>query len=286
MVSRLLFKLLPFCGPYDLSLDRTNWKFGSRNINILVLGVVYQGLCFPILWVFLGDKQGNSDQTERITLIQRFIRLFGEQAIGSLSADREFVGKDWWQFLIDHKIRFFIRMRANMKVHIPHKGIVDAAWLFNSLPLNTFYQYPKIVQVKGCWVYLSGAKFVNQEGKLELLIIASYKEEPQALDFYKNRWQIETMFKAFKTSGFNLEDTHLKDDERLNKLLMMLTIAFYWAYKVGIYKHQHIKPIKIKKHGRSEKSLFAYGLEFLAQALINNFKSMTNKLIQVFLSCT
>ena len=286
LIARLLFKLLPFSGPYRLSLDRTNWKFGQRNINILAIGVIYKGLSLPLLWVFLADKRGNSSQIERIELLKRYIKLFGAHSIEFLTADREFVGEEWWQFLIDHKIRIFIRMRANMQVFVPHKGLVKAFWLFNALPLRTFYQHPKIVQIKGCWVYISGLKFTNQKGQLEFLIIASYKKELDVLECYKQRWQIETMFKAFKTAGFNLESTHLTDYERLDRLLMLVALAFVWAYKTGIYRQNQGKPIIIKKHGRPAKSIFAYGLEYLAQALLNSFIQIIQKLSAAFLSCT
>lgn len=39
IVARLIFSLLPNDPPYRLALDRTNWKFGLKNINILVLSV-------------------------------------------------------------------------------------------------------------------------------------------------------------------------------------------------------------------------------------------------------
>lgn len=286
LVARLLFKLLPFAGPYRLSLDRTNWKFGQRNINILAIGVIYKGLSLPIMWTFLGDKRGNSSQAERMDLFKRYVRLFGAHSIASLTADREFVGEQWWQFLIDLKIRIFIRMRANMYVSVPGKGEVKAFWLFNSLPLNTFYQHPKIVQIKGCWVYISGLKFVNQKGHLEFLIVVTYQKDPCVLEYYKERWQIETMFKAFKTSGFNLESTHLTDYGRLDRLLMLVALAFVWAYKTGIFRDKTVKPIKIKKHGRPAVSLFAYGLEWLAQCLLNSFSTVIKKLSAVFLSCT
>ena len=77
----------------------------------------------------LGNKGGNSDQTERIALINRYIDLFGAHTIDFLTADREFIGQQWWQFLIDHKIRFFIRMRENMQVYIPAKGMTKVFWL-------------------------------------------------------------------------------------------------------------------------------------------------------------
>ena len=47
---------------------------GKRNINILMLAIVYRGIAIPILWTLL-NKRGNSDTKERIALIQRFIAI-------------------------------------------------------------------------------------------------------------------------------------------------------------------------------------------------------------------
>jgi len=82
------------------------------------------------------------------------------------------------------------------------------------------------------------------------LIIASYSQQDQALINYKDRWQIKTMFKAMKTSVFNIENTYLIDLERISKLIALIAVAFVWAYKAGLNKHHAIKEIKLKKHGR------------------------------------
>ncbi len=55
-------------------------------------------------------------------------------------------------------------------------------------------------------------------------------------------------------------------------------LAFVWAYKTRIYRDKEVKPIKIKKHGRPEKSLFTYGLEWLTQVLINLITCATKSL--------
>ena len=41
LIAKLILKLIPAKGPYSLSMDRTNWKFSSTNINILTLGIIY-----------------------------------------------------------------------------------------------------------------------------------------------------------------------------------------------------------------------------------------------------
>lgn len=85
--------MMPSQGPGQLTLDRTNWKFGGVNFNILCLAVVADGVALPILWTTL-DKQGNSDQQERRQLIARYTDLFGLHTIDCILADREFVGEN------------------------------------------------------------------------------------------------------------------------------------------------------------------------------------------------
>lgn len=81
-----------------------------------------------------------------------------------------------------------------------------------------------------------------------------------------------------------MEDTHLTDIERINKLFALVIVAFVWAYKVGIFMND-ICPIKIKKHGRKAHSLFKYGLTYLSNALFSRDISKINQYYK-FLSCT
>lgn len=91
-----------------------------------------------------------------------------------------------------------------------------------------------------------------------------------AMELYKERWQIETAFRALKTNGFNIENTHLTEIERIEKLFALVIVAFTWAYLVGDYLNKYIRPIPIKKHGNKAKSLFKYGLTNIATVLLNS----------------
>ena len=107
----------------------------------------------------------------------------------------------------------------------------------------------------------------GQDGRHELQVIISYNQPKDSVETYRRRWQIETMFKAMKSAGFNMEDTHLTDPERVSKLLMMVMIAFVWCYNIGELVHRKIKPLRILKHGRKEKSIIRYGLDIVADYL-------------------
>lgn len=48
LIARMIFSLLPIQGKATLSMDRSNWKFGEVNINILMLGITYRGDSFSL----------------------------------------------------------------------------------------------------------------------------------------------------------------------------------------------------------------------------------------------
>lgn len=267
LIARLIFRLLPHKPPFRLAMDRTNWKFGVVNINVLMLAVVYKGVAFPLMISML-DKRGNSDTQERIDMINRYIRLFGKDTIDCLLADREFVGCQWIKYLNDNHIRYHIRIRENFYVERRGKK-VKASWLFSCLQCGqTTFLHP-IYYVNGQLCYLSASKIKNKQGLPELQIIISFNRPENAQEIYKERWQIETAFKALKSSGFNIEDTHLTDIKRIERLFSLVMVAFAWAYLVGIFRDEKVKPIKILKHGERAKSIMKYGLEYITRILTN-----------------
>ena len=285
LIACFIFSLLPDKENLVLSIDRTNWKFGKTNINIFMLGVAYKGLAFPIMFTML-NKRGNSNSQQRIDLLNRFISLFGSDCIDCLVADREFVGDKWFEFLNKNKIRYYIRIRNNFKVFLPYKSKqIKASWLFNSLKVGEFKHHQKLVKIGNQLCYISGCKTKGKCGKKDFLIIVSFNKPDQTQFFYEQRWQIETCFKAMKSSGFDIEKTHLRELPRLQNLILLVMIAFTWCYKIGIFIHENIANIKVKNHGRRAVSLFKYGLRFVANVLLNPFKQ-DDLGIEKFLSCT
>jgi transposase len=127
--------------------------------------------------------------------------------------------------------------------------------------------YP-IYRVNGQVSYLSASKIIHNKVP-ELQIIISFNKSENALQCYKECWQVETAFRALKLSGFNIEDTHLTDLRRVEKLFSIVTTAFARAYIVGVLAYEKVETTRSLKHGKRAKSLFKYGLELIATALLN-----------------
>ena len=266
MIAGFIFRLFFVAGgKWHLTMDRTNWKWGKSNINILTLGIAYKGTAIPIYWELL-DKRGHSDTAERIRLVEKFIKTFGRKSIAELLCDREFVGNDWFEWLTKEKISFCIRIRNNT-VTTNARG--EKAWmdtLFYGLKPGEQRVLDGKRKVTGCQVYLSALRLDNGE----LLIVATDSAPEDAIRRYGLRWEIETLFGCFKGRGFNFEDTHITQMDRIKKLLVLLAVALAWAHKTGEWISE-ARPIKIKKHGRPAVSLFRYGLDYLTDAVMKVF---------------
>ncbi len=155
------------------------------------------------------------------------MELCGYHSIESLLADREFIGQRWFEWLNFNSIRYHIRIRNNTRITVPgkHKNI-KASWLFNHLRINQKWNYRKLVDIKGECCYLTAAKVKDKSGKPELMIIASFSPTEQTIAIYKQRWAIESAFRALKKTGYNLEDTHLTDRERILKLFTLVILSY------------------------------------------------------------
>ena len=280
IIARFVVQLLEIKdGPWVLTMDRTNWKFGKININILTVGIAYQGAAFPVIWMLL-PKRGNSNTLERIEIIDRFIKIFGASKIQCLTGDREFIGHKWFSYLLEKLNNFRMRIKENTLVTNSQGVPVNAKILFRHLKPGEWHVLNGKRMVMGHELFLVGLKQPNGE----YVILATPKEPEKAMDEYKQRWEIETLFGCLKTRGFRFESTHLTDPARISKLVAVLAIVFAWCHVIGEWAHIQ-EPIKVKKHGRRAISIFRYGLDRLRGILLNitgnihNFKRMINILI-------
>lgn len=215
VIAKIIYFIFDFSNlEYYLILDRTNWKFGKANINILFLCLSYKNIAMPI-----------------------YIR-----------------------------VRKSDRLSNNKKV----------CSLFYNLPLNAVMFF-KNKTVNKIIVNITGVRLSSKE----LLIIVTNKDSASAVEAYKKRWQIETLFSCLKSKGFNFEDTHITKLDRIKKLVAVLAITFSTAYIFGKWRHENIKTITIKKHGRPQYSYFRYGLIFIRDHIFTG-KKLIKKIRKIF----
>jgi len=264
VIAVMVVKLFLREGKWLLILDRTNWKWGKTPINILMLSVAYKGISLPLFWTVL-DLEGNSSTGERISILKGILEKFGVDKIRAFTADREFVGKEWFEFLIESQIPFIIRVKGCYKADgIEEEQKIRIDTLCKGLGRKQILN--RKITLWGLTLYVSIEK---RKGAKEHMIVISNRVFDNALELYRMRWQIETMFGCLKTRGFRMEDTHMTDADKIEKLMFVLAIAFCWSYRIGDNKEKET-PTPVKSHGRPAKSLFRKGLDEIRQAIFRS----------------
>jgi len=274
MLGGLLLHLLPQSPPYEVAVDRTEWYFGETSVNILMVGIIHEGMTFPIAWRAL-SSEGSSGADTQTEVLERFLEVVESESIKVITADREFISVPWMKRLEDLGLPFAIRIRSDRQIRESPDG--------PSLPART---YARTVGVGNERVlegtsYLSGTEeedFVSvrivvrrigdEDAEDPFLILAIREIDPEkATALYKKRWEIETMFAALKSRGLGLEETHLTEPGKVERLIGLLSLAFAWARLVGEARAERQGPPPTKSHGRKERSLFRYGLDRLENIL-------------------
>jgi hypothetical protein len=286
-LARLLAGLSGVEPPRILSLDRSHWRPAVPGValpwmNFLVLGIVRDGVAYPLLWTLLA-KAGSSNAQERIDLMERFLALFGPGAVRFIAMDREFgASKRWVQWLGERGLDFRLRLCVSTQLSYGAGQPAPVGRLFEGLRPARALQPRGARRLFGVRVRVAALRLppetcvLTQAAKRakghahpgdELVVVAgAYRRGDRAdlLADYRLRWGIESLFGALKSRGFDLESTHLRHSERLERLLALLALAFGWAHRTGLWVAEHVRaPRRIAKHGRRAKSPFRTGLDYL-----------------------
>ena len=91
-------------------------------------------------------------------------------------------------------------------------------------------------------------------------------------DVYRLRWQIEVTFRALKSVGFNIEDSHLSTDGHFQNMLRLVFIAFAAAFIDRLIRVKSAPIPIMNKSGRKRFSIFTWGLEEVLRLLWANVK--------------
>ena len=196
-ISQLIFNMFSF-DQVQLTLDRTNWKWGKRNINILMLAIVYRGIAIPILWTLLNKRKFRYERA--YCFDSTLYSHFGKDRIVNVFADREFIGEQWFTWLIEQDINFCIRVKNFIVTNHLGKNhkISD---LFRHLKVGQIECRKRRILVGRVKLYISALQLENGE----LLLVVSPQFNANAIQDYALRWEMKPYSVVSKDAGLILK---------------------------------------------------------------------------------
>jgi hypothetical protein len=261
-----------------LAIDRTNWN----RINLFMVSVIWDKRAFPIYFKLL-PKLGSSNIDEQQKLLSQVMPLFQNHKICVLG-DREFCSVKLAKYLKTLGVYFCLRLKKNEFIEVKQ----DIFQELNSLGLEPgvsfFIQGVKVTKTRGFMsfnVACNWKRKVNGVAPKEgWFILTNFDALEVAISTYKQRFDIEEMFRYFKKGGYNLEETNVTG-ERFISLVLLITIAYSSATIQGQQiKRKGIQKYiaRLKKHGRTERRHSSFYIGLYSQTWVN-FKDVCMDLI-------
>lgn len=197
LYAQLIWQLYGQDKTVYLTLDRTEWKMPGQWVQVTMIGIAHQGMSIPLLWQTL-NGQGNTPKVVRQALLRcldQWIQPETDQHIWWI-ADREYIGKEWFEEMTARKMHFCIRLRKNALADTGNKKVK----LYQLFETSSLRILTKARMVHGCKLYLAGQQLDNGD----FFIVGSATKARSLAQIYMKRWQVETLFAAGRPLLSNL----------------------------------------------------------------------------------
>lgn len=208
-----------------LSMDQTD--LGDR-MAVLMVCVRVGDRSLPLAWLAEAGAANIGFEGQRRVLEQ----IRGWLPAGApvmLLADRFYPSAELFTWLHCQGWQYRLRLKGNLLAD-PGYGEETTT---GALAQRVTERYLPEVQLFAAGI-LTNLGIVHEAGHAEPWIIAMECTPTRAavLD-YGARWAIEPTFADFKSRGFELEDSHLEQADRLERLMLIMAVAMHWCVRVG-----------------------------------------------------
>jgi hypothetical protein len=236
----------------------------NDTVNLLYLAVAYGGRALTLGWVRV-PHEGNSDLALQQQLLKWFKACLPAGAHATIIADREFhsIHLATW---IEKELRlhFVLRLKAGTKVE--YRGQWYSAGELATPGRTQCWRAVKVTLERQA-THRVNLVTVWEAGEAEpWLLLSDLSAAKQVREIYANRFWIEEMFSDHKSRGLNLESTRLTDPDRLERLLVAVTLAYLWIMEVGAWVVLRGKWRQVDNRGAARSiSLCQIGLRWLQE---------------------
>jgi len=219
----------------------------------------------PIAWTIVAGKglvqvDKLKDMLEKV---ERFMKRYVKQV--TFLADAGFRDCDWAQLCLELGWNYAIRIASNTYITLPD-GTSDRLDHWVPVNCNRYFQEVLLTLETKLQTNVSVTWTTDEKGQPDMVPIITNQIACRArLREYAGRMGIEQSFRDDKSGGFDLAHTRLHHAQRLDHLLLALSIATLWCHELGEFVLQQGEPARCSVDPAHERtlSLFQLGLRWL-----------------------
>ena len=247
----------------ELVIDRTEWMRRGIPVNVLDVGLSYQGRALPLFWT-AENRRGNSSICAWQQALAPVIDALRAAAWTQgktihVVADREFASPKLSQWLWEtYRIGSTLRVKRNEYVQSDDISQTVRAHFDHLRPGHCRF-------LRQCTVTKDSGFVMNvalwwKKGYDEPWgLMTTHPNLPATVESYRKRFSIEPMHKDWKTNAFDIEGTRVTDAKRIETLLIPIALCYILCMLEGDRKESQGEVIHAHRQKRTT-GLFLVGL--------------------------
>lgn len=247
---------------WHLVIDRTHLV--PRQVDLVTVALAYRKRAIPIKWQ---QVQYGGDTIETyIDLIERVRPLISPDASIVFHGDAEFGAIPMLQYLKQHRWDFILGQRR----HYSCRPLQETRWqALETFPMSKrqglYLENVLLTRTHQLAnINLFGFVHKGKKGQDEPRFYATSLPIAHTLrQMGRRRWGIECCFQDFKSSGWQIETSHLTNNDARDRLLVLLSICYLWATCLGRWLCKVGNRHLVDTSPTRQASLFRIGWDWL-----------------------
>jgi hypothetical protein len=219
-----------------LALETVVWVMDGSGVGdgcrALMIHVLYKGRALPLAWRVRGCPKGHFPQRLHIEVVEVIRDLIAEGTEVVFLGDGEFDGVGLQETLNEAGGLYACRTSTSTTVRGEGEtfALEELGWSLKAGRLIELQEVEFTQDAYGPVRVLCGWA----KGEAEPLYWVSHMASAEeAISYDQKRFRIETFFSDQKSRGFNIHKSHLRDAQRLSRLLIAACLAYIWVVYVG-----------------------------------------------------
>ena len=251
--------------PLRLILDATHIAFAHQ---LLLVSLAYRRRVLPLAWEWVPYSRGRTPATQPLRLLRYVATLLPPGAAVLLIGDAAFGSAPLLRWLDQQGWQYVLRLNGRVQVR-PHPA---AAWIaFRRLARRGERHWrPGWFSIEKQPVQANLVAYWQASAAAPWLLITNLPTCAQAVRQYGRRMWTEETFGDLKGHGFHLDQSHLRDAEKLSRLAFAVFLLYLQFLTEGTRVVCQGLRAQVDRADRRDLSLFQLGWRMWQRLAVND----------------
>jgi hypothetical protein len=244
--------------------------------TILVVGVVVRHRVLPLLWRVLPQQDPWPDRLREVLapMLRTIATALPPGTTATLLVDRGVVGPGIIDAARVAGFPLVLRLRASAKEQTRVRLGEGPERRLAELPTGPGQRYagPAAIFKDAGWREGFLTIHWDRDAAEPWVLFSDRPGGPDRVREYRRRARAEATYQDEKTRGFDLEASKITALERIERLLLPVHLALWWAYGLGVQVVRTGQRRRYDRRDRRDLSLLRLGLTACAAALDRNHR--------------